>query len=297
MSLENIETSSTPEIGENALNPESLENNANESNSAENAEASEGQPQDNGGEKKDEGGNEPQKQAKPPVDNREDSKLGRKVKKLEDTVSTLVGKIDEYISTQVKGQEEIQELDLSDIDDNEMLNKDKVVKLANRIFEHNEKIREKKRNKDAYDNFLKKSSYSKNYINVLDSFSETVEPELYTQTRNLINANIQNNSKEFNEAWTGNPETDAKINFINAQNAILSKTVKIQKTPFANPANINGTGVNVKSKSETPNQKAKVKLDGIAAEAASAFGLTEDEVNDAINSSSYTPTSGGKRGI
>lgn len=181
-------------------------------------------------------------------ENAERSRLGRKVKELESVLGDI-GTIKEQLAALApllnRGEEQDGEALIT-------------AKDLPRYLEQREA--EKAQNRSAYE-----KAYTASFVKV------GVEDDDFDATWEEMLAN-------HNVAHTGNPQHDAKINYLSAQNALLKK--KGPKNPLQGKGK-NVTGVNVPD-TATGSSKAMPKLDPVAEEFVKRQGLSADWVNKAL---------------
>lgn len=168
----------------------------------------------------------------------EKSRLGRKVKRLEETLTDIRSSLDfikERTTTpQVQSLPIDEDDELPDGATSEEI-KDFVKKRETRLLKALEQ-RESDKERDARE---KKTSYAKEYAKTLESMVDPEEDEeifkLLTDTKDLT----------YNQVYRGNPVEDFLINYRGATKAVLRKATPGTKTTVANKPSAIPTGVNV----------------------------------------------------
>lgn len=190
------------------------------------------------------------------LEQKERSNLGRKVKKLEETLVEMNEALQE-----LRTQRQIQNTTQTQSDLPEYVSTPDDVE---RILTSREK-----RQKDERDRY--QVSYSKTFRDV-----GREDPELYEEVFNEMYSN-------FNIVRTGDASIDAELNYAKAKASVLSKKTS---QPKAKP-NIKGsnqtasTNLSVDSRAEE-NSASDVQLDDFAKEFVSKTGMKTDSINNAL---------------
>lgn len=208
----------------------------------------------------DEGKEEPEKEEEPPEpeDNAERSKLGRKVAALESTIQELTSFIRQMQQKPTEPEDEF--------DEDEPLTKKKFEEL---LELHNQRQHERQ------------SAYTQQYQRILIRAGLEMDEHEHADIINAI-------ERLPSRARTGNPELDAKIDFREAENALLREKVKGASKP-KNPLNKNkdtepeaplGGGAETGNDSR-PRQMPK--LDKAAMDFVKSRGMDADRVNKVLS--------------
>ena len=198
----------------------------------------------------------------------EKSRLGRKFKRLEEENQKLQEKLDLVLETFSKKEKVpvVKDEDEDDIDDNDTVITAKDVK---KILEKHEAQRGKRQSEDERKTTEAQQVYEKGYIRKILEFEE--EPDFKVIYDEMF--------KNYNTKLTGNPETDAEINFERATAAFYKKARKEKKVPVKGNPPDNPTGMdNPTTKHEST--KKKIELDDIASEYVQRLGIPEDKVQE-----------------
>lgn len=194
-----------------------------------------------------------------PDDNAERSKLGRKVKSLEDTLQTLMEKLDQTIASPKPDSDELADEDDFDIP----TTKEEFVKL----------VEEYEREKGT-----KVKQYESGYIQKVN--------ELWADEEEDVQKEIEEELlKNFNKKYSDDPERDAEINYLKAERSYLKKINSALKTdkPKVNPLKGEGKPAPVGGASESRRaQEPSVKLDPFAEAFRQSVGMSDDIVREVL---------------
>jgi hypothetical protein len=189
-----------------------------------------------------------------PTDQRERSNLGRRVKRMEDTVNTLLSKLDNFVDNVGRGA--IQTQNYQNYDDEE----------DEEFIRKMQKYEKKKvdRQKD----------YEKNYISKVRQLGSG-EPD-YKEIFDEMYSN-------FNVIHSGDPEIDARLNWADARASVLSKKISPNRPNVKGERNTASTdlGVNAINDSAT---SSEVQLDDFAKEFVAHTGMKKEKVESALKS-------------
>lgn len=207
-------------------------------------------------EKQEEEAKEEEKTPDEPDDNRERSNLGRRVKAMEDTVTTLANAVQQFVDNTNKPGEESGESD-----DVEYLTKKDVESYFTQL-----------RTKEA--NQLKE--YDNTYLRHEVTLGMDLSEEEYEEVRQERMAN-------FNVRHTDDPRADAEKNFLLAQNAVLKNKIggkkpnplkgKKPEAPLGGPSGSENEG----------KQEKSIILDDAAKEFVEKMGMSEESVKKALS--------------
>ena len=193
----------------------------------------------------------------------EKSRLGRKFKRLEEDNQKLQEKFDRLLDTLSKKDLVVEDED--DIDDETTVITAKDVK---KILEKHEANRNKRQTEDERKATELQQKYERDYVKkILEFEDESDFKPIYDEMY-----------KNYNVKITGNPETDAEINFERATAAFYKKVRKEKKVPVKG-------GTSVPTGMESPDTKhvdakKKIELDEIASEYVQRLGIPEDKVQE-----------------
>lgn len=193
-----------------------------------------------------------------PDDNAERSKLGRKVKTLEDTLQTLIEKLDQTIQAPKPDSE-------GDDDDDEF-----DIPTTQEEFER--KVEEYESKKTA-----KIKQYESGYVQKVNELWADEDEDV----RKEIEAELL---KNFNGKYSDDPARDAEINYLKAERSYLRKlTSTLADKPRINPLKgektptpVGGESIPKKAKDST------VKLDAFAQEFADSVEMSEESRREAL---------------
>lgn len=182
----------------------------------------------------------------------ESSRLGRKVKRIEDTFAEAMSKIDAL--TAAIGKSSIV-TPVPEVDDEmpEIITTSEDVQKVIDIRDRKKQM-EAQREKDAY----------------FGQFATHKSEEMYDEV-------YQEMLKSHNVKVTGKPEIDADINFLKAKNAILSR--KLAETAKPRPNSLGKTPPAVNVPSVSPVMAKALNLTADEQNAAATFGFNEEELH------------------
>lgn len=214
-------------------------------------------PEEDEGQGEETGVEETEQAIKPEPDgNAERSRLGRKVKSLEETVQALMQKLETVAVTDIKAPEEKIEAE----EEEEFIPTTK--KELEEFLEHREE-RKKKQNID----------YETKYIAVVNNLGLEEDDTAHE-------AIVEEMMKNFNVRYSNDPARDAEINYLKAERAYLKKQMAaVASTERTNPLKGNGKPVPVGGDTKVTKKKVALpKLDKYAEEFARDTGMTEDDL-------------------
>lgn len=197
-------------------------------------------------------------------DNTEKTRLGRKVKILQEQFGELNSKIDQLIALQTKTPESLDtEVDGFDTDLEIPLSKSDLEKLLPEILEKNEKKK-----------IETKQNYEKVFVGeILNNLGKNLTEKQHKEVEDILLSN-------YNEIITGDPKVDALINFTKAERdwAALGKGSKkvalLKDTPPAHDKDEDGEKIEVSN--------LMSKLDPAAREYAEKVGLSAKDIKKAL---------------
>lgn len=201
---------------------------------------------------------EEKKEVKEPVSEDHPTKLGRRVKGLETTLSEMNQKLDAFFSRSESRDRETAKTVTNDELPEIISTPDDVVKV-NRFMK-------KKEQEDQ-------EVYTKNYLNnfkSLGSRDSELYPEIYDE---MI--------KNFNVRYSDNPQNDARVNYAEAKAAILSQKYAPTKPNVRGKKGEIPTDLGIESR-ETVTSSESVHLDDMAMDFAKSTGMKEESIREAL---------------
>jgi len=202
----------------------------------------------------------PSEQAPPvvPPDNAERSRLGRRLSQMESKFSELVEKLENYTQRNSTNDDPFES-------SGDVFDMPTTPEELERFIEK----REAKKQQTV-------TKYETNYLTTLDKVRVDDEDE-----HNAIMAEMLSN---FNIKHSDNAALDAKLNYADAERAMLRKKMASpapRKVPLKGETP-KGTGVNHGAKVEMKQAK-KIELDQYASEFVSKTGMSEESVNKSLS--------------
>jgi len=197
------------------------------------------------------------------LDHQEKSRLGRRLKRMEEQFGTLMQRLESLNHSPAVTKEEDPV-----VDNDEFIRASDVPKIMERISAEKQK---------------EQTKYENDYLYATVSLG--AQDELDVETQDEIFDVMQ---KDFNTRKTGNPVIDAEINYRAAM-------AKLYRTKAATPKNpLKGgkpeAALAVGAPTTTPASPAtkKIKLDPYAAEFAKSVGMSEEDIQSALSSNTST---------
>ena len=207
------------------------------------------------------------------VDENHPTKLGRKVKDLTETVTTMAGKIDAFLAAQTKPQEKELPRDVSerhgDLYDQMCAIEPPPVEYVTTPKEQ-VLVRQWEQRTLAKIQNSEISSYTSSYMGKMKDMAEE-GGELHAQIVHMITAD----GSPYNRKRTGNGGVDAELNYDKAHKAILSGKEK-PKTSFGRDDKAEGTGITIPTGKEAVIETT-VKLDPDAEAYAQYLGWNAED--------------------
>lgn len=207
-----------------------------------------------------------------PVDSRERSNLGRKVKRLEDELTNFNSKMDTLLSRFPQPQpayqqeEEIPEIIATSEDVLKLLRSPKGKEMYKTLKDEETQEQAKERDK-----------YEREYFIASEKMKDD-NPEMHQEIFDEM-------LKNFNKVRTGTPEIDAELNYTRAKASVLSKRIAAPAKP--KPPNVKGggsaipAGLSVGSTNDTEHEK-ELNLDADALEFLKKTGMSMDSAKSAL---------------
>jgi len=189
-----------------------------------------------------------------PTDPSERSQMGRRVKRVEDSVNTLVSKLDSFVET--LGRTQSYGTQYGNQYQEEEIDEDFVRKMT--IYEKKKLDRQK--------------NYEKNYVAKVrqlgsgDSDYKEIFDEMYNN---------------FNAIHTGDPEIDADINWSKAQSSLLKRKLSPNKPNVKGERNTASTDLGVNATNDS-SASQEVQLDDFAKEYVARTGMKQEKVQGAL---------------
>ncbi len=192
------------------------------------------------------------------------TQLGRKVKRLEESLETILQKLDQIGQVQIPSHQQVGTTD----DVPEFVSTpDDVKKIYRKIREEEQSVAEK---------------YQTSYARAIYKMENEIDdPKLAEEVEHEIFANPQ----AFNKVLSDNPSIDAEVNFNKAMASVLRKKLA---TPQKTKPNVKGetpiapTGATVGSTSKGTSE-APIELDDFAKEFVKVTGMSPEHVKAALS--------------
>lgn len=197
---------------------------------------------------------------KPQDDNAERSRLGRKVKYLEETITSLTSQLETQTKLLQSLVERVSPKEPAKEDDEEEVITTK--KDVLRVLTEAEK--RKAEEKTRYEN-----NYVKTFQSLLIQEDDGIRSDIYKTWND-----------KYNVVFTGDPVRDAEIGYLKAKVDVLSRHT--YKGKEDTPAQL--------TKSSPSDYSKKHSLNPEAMELAQYFGLSDDDIKSALDSDLITPT-------
>lgn len=197
----------------------------------------------------------------------EGSRLGRKLKRLEEQLYEMSSKLEESMSRSMPDPDTVFRTP------NPEPLKDDTPEFIN-TREDVDKVIDYRMKKMAY----MREAYQSGYVNTLQKLGE-INTELHGEVLREMQENPRFNSME-----TRNPIIDARINYAEAKAAVLAKRTATPQTSNPNPL---PTGVSSTNRNTMNVSSAKepLKLSPEAEEFKKIMGMSDDEVREALSKS------------
>jgi hypothetical protein len=207
-----------------------------------------------------------------PVDPRERSNLGRKVKRLEDELTNFNSKMDTLLSRLTSPQPQYQQEDeVPDI----ISTSEDVLKLLK--SPKGKEAYKTLREDEAKERETQKEEYERKYFIASEKMKDD-NPDMHKEIFDEM-------LKNFNLVRTGTPEIDAELNYIKAKASLLSKRMAAPAKP--KPPNVKGdknaipAGLNVGSTNDAERGQ-EINLDADALEFLKKTGMSMDSAKSAL---------------
>jgi hypothetical protein len=192
-----------------------------------------------------------------PEDQRERSRLGRKVKYLSDAYEQLNQKLDQVMNLLVSNTTQKKEETPEDLDP----------AFAEEVLKVIQRTEMQRQQQQAL--------YTQQYLNTIERLGLENDPE----THDSILALMEKDTR-FRQAHTGNAEADALLNYQSAMNAVLRQKLSQKSSPTKG---VNAqTGVAAAQRATAMPPKKVPKLSPYAARLKDAFGLSDEMVSKAL---------------
>ena len=205
-----------------------------------------------------------------PEDQSERSRLGRRVKRMEDNISTfqstILSKLDSIVDRQVPKYEAIQRESSTS---STMEDVPEYISTYDDLRKAYRKLKEEDINEQV--------GYEKGYFTKLNQLrNDNVDPDFHQEI-------IDEMMKNFNVKHTGKPDFDADLNYTKAHSALLRKKVGVIKPKVKGERSTSSTNLSVESR-ETSETEPEPQLDEFAKEFVSKVGMKTDKVKEALKS-------------
>lgn len=191
-----------------------------------------------------------------PTDPRDRSQLGRRVKRVEDSVNTLVSKLNSFVDT--LGRTQSYGTQYGNQYQEEEIDEDFLRKMT---------VYEKRK-------IEKQKSYEENYVNRIRRLGSGDQDykEIYDEMYN-----------NFNVIHSGDPEIDAEINWSKAQASVLKKKVSPNKPNVKGERNTAPTDLGVNATNDST-ATTEIQLDDYAKEYVTRTGMKKESIEKAVKS-------------
>jgi len=198
-----------------------------------------------------------------PLDQKERTKLGRKVERIEDTLNTFLEKMDTFLEVQTRSQSS------RDKEPEEEL--PEVVSTSSDVF----KVLDTWERKKAERVQTEKENYEKGYLKRFRQL-QTEDPDSSEEV-------FKEMFEHFNVARTGNSEVDAELNYAKAKASLLSRQGPRKAKPNVRSETPGvSTDMSVESKSSSSRTK-NIDLDPFAKEFVEKIGMKPEEIEAALS--------------
>jgi hypothetical protein len=185
----------------------------------------------------------------------ESSRLGRKVKRMEDTFAEAMAKIEAL--TNAIGRSPMAQPEVVELESDEMPEIITTPEDVQKVID----IRDRKKTMEAQ---KERTAYFGRFES-----HKSEDPDLYDEV-------YQEMLKNHNIKTTGKPDIDADINYLKAKNAILSKKLATESKPKPNALGKAPPPANVPAAAPVVARQLNLSADEKAA--AEAFGFNDDEL-------------------
>lgn len=203
---------------------------------------------------------EDKEKIKEPVPEDHPTKLGRRVKGLETTLSEMNQKLDNFFSRfDARDRETIRE----------ETGLPEIISTPEDVIKVNRYMKKKEQEEEIKD----KENFSRNYLNdfkSLGSRDSELYPEIYDE---MI--------KNFNIRYSDDPKNDARVNYAEAKAALLSRKFAPVKPNIKGKKPEIPIDLGIESK-ETPISSESVHLDDFAQDFAKSTGMKEESIKEAL---------------
>ena len=195
-----------------------------------------------------------------PEEQAERSRLGRRVKKLEDMLTDMGGKIDQLVSTP-------QRLTMQD-SRNTFVEEDDFPEIISTREDFKKAYSAQKKNEEK-----ERQNYETGYLRKLRELGGQ-NPDLHKEVVDEMMAN-------FNVRYSDNPDLDAKLNYAEAKAALFSKRTAPTRPNVRGEKSQVSTNISVSTREE-PSASAPLELDEHAKDFMRITGMKEDSAKEAL---------------
>jgi len=216
-----------------------------------------------------------------PADNRERSRLGRRMKSLEDTLFNISSKLDTIGKPATEETAVVAPVHSAVYGDDYLAQQIQAAKeqgIIPDIITTPEDI-------IMTNNFVNQVNQSMQHRYVHGYLGETARLQTVGKVadtlHNEIMAELRSSTSPFNTQHTGNPSIDARINYAEAKAAILAKQVATPKTVFKGKGAETATGVTASTRTDTVKEEIP-ELDAKALEFVRYTGMKPESVKAAL---------------
>lgn len=203
-----------------------------------------------------------QKEVEEPEDQRERSQLGRRVRRVEDSLTTILSKLDSALERREPNYNIPSSQQTSSSFDNDV---PEVITTYDDFKKAQKKYRD--------DETKEQRKYEENYFRKLDQL-RTENSDLHQETVDEMMAN-------FNVKHSGDANVDAELNYSKAQTSLLKKKVGTIKPKVKGEKLTSSTNLSVESR-ETSATTSEPQLDEFASEYAKKVGMNGESVKKAL---------------
>ena len=202
---------------------------------------------------------------KEPVSEDHPTKLGRRVKGLETTLSEMNQKLDAFLS-----RSDSRDRERETVKSNEEL--PEIISTPEDVIKVNRYMKKKDQEEEVKD----RENFSRNYLSSFKSLGsqKTEDTELYPEIYDEM-------IKNFNVRYSDNPQADARVNYAEAKAALLSRKYAPKKPNVKAGKGGIHTDLGIESR-ETSISSEAVHLDDLAQDFAKSTGMKEESIREAL---------------
>lgn len=225
--------------------------------------------------------NQEERTPEEPTDNAERSRLGRRMKNLEDSLSQLLSKLDsigaaspvqqtqQQTNIPVNYDDSFMERELQAAVEQGLIPETIITPMDQlRVDNYRQRVEEKR-----------SIEYQRGYINALKGFKGDTDDSLHDE----VVAELFRLESPFNQKRYGDPTVDARLNYLEAKSAILEGkvTTPSAKNVFKGKQGNVPTGNHVTTK-VAPSEESVPQLDEVSLQFIKSQGMSEETVRKAL---------------